>query len=393
MPSVIIVGGGMAGCGAALRLAEAGYAVTFLEGRGELLLGSSGATPCRVGLGFHYPDKSTAIRALKNAVRFVRAYKNVGIQLRVGEDKPLDHPLRRGHYYITKDSQFSVEHVLSLYDGLKEAYADLIKENPENEVFGPAENFYKVLWKESDETAKEQQDALSDLVSHDKVACALETAEHSLNWSAFQSYFIDKIMHHPNIRVLLNTEVKEITPDRQQHCYVVKTKAGEETADFVINSSWYNIEALNKTAGVKVDPENRTLRVKVIIKIKLPEALLDKPSAFFCFGPHCSLTNTGDGYGWLSYEPVTNIGASNKLNLDPELKALVEGHVTDAQKEEFGRKIIAGASQYIPELSQAEYKATKIGVVRTLGKKAPINDPNSAIHNRDYLGVQAELLG
>ena len=245
MPSVIIVGGGMAGCGAALRLAEAGYAVTFLEGRGELLLGSSGATPCRVGLGFHYPDKSTAIRALKNAVRFVRAYKNVGIQLRVGEDKPLDHPLRRGHYYITKDSQFSVEHVLSLYDGLKEAYADLIKENPENEVFGPAENFYKVLWKESDETAKEQQDALSDLVSHDKVACALETAEHSLNWSAFQSYFIDKIMHHPNIRVLLNTEVKEITPDRQQHCYVVKTKAGEETADFVINSS---LILFNKTS-------------------------------------------------------------------------------------------------------------------------------------------------
>ncbi len=393
--NIVVVGGGIAGCGAALRLADLGYKVTLIENRGSLLSGSSDDTPCRAGLGFHYPDKNTAVSALKNAVRFIKEYKDLGFNLRVGEDKPLAHPLRRGHYYVVKDSQFEVDTVLALYEEIKKAYAKLIEEDPANEVFGPAEDFYRVLWRNEEGDVPAEHDALVPLLNLYKIACGIETAEHTLNWPVFKSYLVDEVTHHPNITVQLNTQVNEILPHGLGYKINFEENAElkNKKCDFVINSAWENIEKLNKTAGVEVHPEDRVLRVKVICQIKLPEELRDKPSAFFCFGPHCSLTNTGDGYGWLSFEPVTNIKATNCLTLDPELALLVQGLATDEQKRNYGERIIDGAAKYLHALQKAEYVSARIGVVRTLGNAAPITDAASPIHHRDYLAVQTALFG
>src|SRR3990167_2850430 len=398
---ITIVGGGIAGCSAALKLAELSddYKIRLVDSRSELLAGSSDDTPCRIGLGFHYIDSATALRYLRNSVRFVRTYKNLDFPLRVAEGERIDHPRRRGRYFITRDSLFPPAEILRVYDLLKAEYQSLVDEDPENAVFGPPADFYRIL--EKREYAGE--------VTDERVAVGIETAEHILDWPRFKEYLISQVKSHPNIEVALGTEVLGISRSGLSQFELrtkkVATEAGEEEetekTDFIVNCSWYNIEKLNKTAGIPAEPEKRTHRVKIIIEVDLPPALHDSHSMFFCFGPHCSLTNIGNGKGWLSYEPVTNIAATSSLILPAELEALVSGApVSEELKRTLGQRIINGAAEYMPALIGAIYRSAKIGVVRTQVSSEPaqtlvdglISSPESAIHRRDHLCVKSSWL-
>ena len=61
MAQVVIIGGGIGGCMAALALAQAGCKVLLLEKNADLLSGTSNMTPGRMGLGFHYTHAETGL--------------------------------------------------------------------------------------------------------------------------------------------------------------------------------------------------------------------------------------------------------------------------------------------------------------------------------------------
>lgn len=404
--TICIIGGGIAGCSAAVKLADEGYKVILLESRSSLLAGSSDDTPCRLGLGFHYPDLKTAIRYLQDTINFVRTYKDVVPDLRVGIDNIKDQllsPLCRGRYFITQNSLFEEEEIFAVYRKLKEEYARLVSLDPANAVFGPPEKFYTRL----------AVSAYADVVNLDEVYLAIETAEQTLNWPAFKAYLINRISQHPNIDVRYNAEVTKIVPDDHQlnkfsvhYKNATNLNSLPSTADAVlddeiaaveanitINSAWNNIDAINKESGIPVDLNSRTHRVKVIIEVQLPESLKNANSMFFCFGPHCSLTNVDNGKGWLTYEPVTNIHSSNELLLPSELERLVQGLATPEEKEDYGKKILAGAEQYIPLLKDAKSLNAKFGVVITPGSNADITSKESPIHIRNELGIRVHGYG
>jgi glycine/D-amino acid oxidase-like deaminating enzyme len=77
MKTIIIIGGGIAGCTTALELAKNNNPETeiiILEQSPEILQGTSARTPGRMGLGYHYFDAETAKTYMENTIHFMTEY-------------------------------------------------------------------------------------------------------------------------------------------------------------------------------------------------------------------------------------------------------------------------------------------------------------------------------
>ncbi len=403
---VAIIGGGLAGCLAAIELANKGKSVCLIEAKETLLDGTSNVTPARMGLGFHYIHKETGIVYLRSTIEFVKKYKASVHPLMVGGHEEESHPLRRGRYFITKDSLFGKEEILDTYIELKKEYMRLCKEDSSNRVFGDPEYFFTIL-----NPSEYEGD-----VSEEKVACGVETAEHLLNWPIFKKFVLSEIAGSKNIEVLTCEEVRKTgfdidTNNHALFCY--NKNMGilniEVLAPFVVNSTWENVEEITKIAGFRpvemknkgagkksLESKDRTNRLKILVEVVLPESLKNAHSMFFCMGPHCMFSNLGDGRGMLTYAPVTNFIQSSEIlvprdiafflslngeeNLSGSLLEMVTG---------YGHKIVLGVSQYIPEMRNAQLLSVRFGIVVTKGS-VDIFDHNSDFHIKNDNGIMSD---
>ena len=395
----VVIGGGVGGCCTALELSDAGFTVEIVEKELDLMKRSSDATPGRMGLGFHYSDLSTACFYLHATVRFTRLFGH----FRDAVEKPLNHPLRRGRYFILKSSKVPPDYILEIYEGIRQEYTKLVIEDPKNEVYGPPDKLFRLM---------DPKEFAGD-VPPEIVEYGVETAEELLDWVGFREHILQKINERRcvnQIQVHLATEVKRIHRLRDNtysiDC-VARTK-GKRSASFqfslvtgrLVNSTWQNIAALNTTCGLRAAP--RLNRVKAIATIQLPPEMEDTPSMFFCMGPHCMFSNKGRGIGMITYAPVTNIGFSTSEIMPLKLESILSNLTADEKKRAYGESILKGASRYIPKLAAAKILKVETGVVQTylkgdhfqydfvMGDTDFIHDPSSParIHCRDYSGIE-----
>lgn len=382
--SVAVIGGGVAGLSAADLLAREGYQVTVYEGRSELLAGTSDATPCRLGVGFHYPDEETSLQCLRVSLNLIKNYPHY----KFGADNPKTKHLQRSRYFIVKDSQFPKEKILSAWKKIQNEYTRLVNCDPSNAVFGPPENFIVYL---------KPEDYIND-IEPSKVELAVETAECFLNWPLYKKELTDAIFGNPNINVELNSEVVDAKQNEDGSFKLLlksnKThKTTESVFPSIVNASWQNIEALDIKAGFQISKEHTpTNRIKVMIEVALPKELSDLKSMFFCFGAHGAFTNLGNGRGFITYEPVTNIVCEKGPYISENSQRYLMGQVEEHEKEEFGRRIIEGLSNYIPAIKKAKFISARFGNVKTYGD-INLNHPESAHHKRRELGVRALKIG
>ncbi len=377
----IVIGGGVAGVGTALELANAGYQVTLLESLPTLLSGTSNRIPCRLGLGFHYVDSETALKNLEAALLFMKAYPN----FRVAEKLPATHHLKRCRYYIVENSYFSQEQILATFGQLKNTYQLACDADPNLKVFGEPENFFKVL----------KPEEYSNIVAEEKIMLGIETAECLLNWPKFKIFLINQLMQHTKINIMLNTSATCIESNFRDGVFLYRVSCQQEDntkieleSNFVVNCAWHNIEKLNMSLGSSASKQKRILRLKAMAKIKLPESLYNMHSALFCFGPHAGISNLGNGFAFLTYEPVTNMVTTDSVAL-PELleKKLDKLQYTLNERAAIGQAIVDGAVQYIPELKFAEVVDVDFGIVRNQGD-GNIYLKDSEIHRRRETGVE-----
>ncbi len=94
-----------------------------------------------MGHGFHYVHPNTAMMYLRASIQVQRAYPDF---LR-GQEKPFKHPIRHGRYLLQKIQIIHQKKFLHTYQLLQEEYQRLVDEDPENEVFGPPKDFFRVL--------------------------------------------------------------------------------------------------------------------------------------------------------------------------------------------------------------------------------------------------------
>jgi len=393
-----IIGGGLAGCLAAIELANKDYKVCLIEAKDGLLEGTSSVTPGRMGLGFHYIHKETAIVYLHSTIQFVKKYKDLVHPLMIGGDKAEDHPLRRGRYFITEDSLFPKEEILETYAELQKEYRRLCEEDISNQVFGDPDLFFQIL-----DPSEYEYDV------SDKIVCGVETPEHLLNWFPFKRFILNEIEKNRNIEVFTSEEVRKVGFDAENSrhvlfCYSKESKQlnYEIYSPFVVNCTWERVEEITQAAGFlpienHVSPRGieRTNRLKILVEVKLPEKLLNAHSMFFCMGPHCMFSNMGDGRGMLTYAPVTNFMQSNAVSVPKDIAHYLElngnDELDDSTMEkvtEYGKRIIKGVSAYIPEMGSAELLSVRFGIVVTRGS-VDIFDHNSDFHIRNYNGIIA----
>ncbi|MDQ2993325.1 MAG: FAD-dependent oxidoreductase [Pseudomonadota bacterium] len=424
---VAVMGAGMGGVMTALILADAGWQVTLLESADSILSKSSAQTPGRIGLGFHYADPRTAEMLLRTSIDFIRQFPN----FLIAQDRSQGDPLRHGRYYITNDSVFSVEQIMSTYERLKVTYTTMVKEDPQNAVFGHPDLFYRILYEEE----------YSKVVNSKRVVKGIETCEHLLDWSKFRTFLCQKIETHPNIRLITKAFITKLARTEQAKFVLTYSADAINTArpfndvitPYVVNCTWQNSESLDVQLGLKLPEDiDRTNRVKAIATVKLPESLSNMHHAFFLVGEHCMVSNMGGGEAKMTFAPVTNVISCAGLKIPPAWGRLVDHHYFHSDIDElmpgigeylakkpssrsslsnelkqyistipranwdmqlllklyFGEQIKMGVAQdYIPEMQNAEVLAVNFGVVKTQGDVDQKNK-NSRVHIRDYYGVE-----
>ena len=241
--TVVIIGGGVGGCCTALELARTGkFNIHFLEKNQELMRETSDATPGRLGLGFHYADKNTALYYLHVTLDFLRSYGR--FRQEIGRQQ--SHPLRRGRYFIMKDSTVPCRDILETFEAIKEEYSKMVKEDPSYEVVGPPANIFRIL---------EPHEFEAD-VEIGKVHMGIETAEEFLDWPRMREYIVQQLEQHKDtVRVRRYTKALSITTS-DYGGYVVDSvnvfqgNMVRVSTDIIVNASWYNISKFNKMLGV-----------------------------------------------------------------------------------------------------------------------------------------------
>jgi hypothetical protein len=392
---IAVIGSGVGGLIAALEFAEDGKKVIVIERKQYLLDGASSVTPGRMGLGFHYVHEDTAITYLRSTIEFVKKYKKEVPMLRIGEQFSEEHFLRRGRYFIAKDSLFSKEQIFDTYAAIQNEYRRLCEESSENQVFGLPENLFRIL----------DQSEYSDKVNLDQVVCGIETAEQLLDWPSFRLFLIEKISNEKKITILTNCEIDSISfdPETQRHILIGNGQGEQDQffynihSDFVINATWEYVQEITNRAGfiTSVSKEKeRTNRLKILVEVALPESLKNANSMFFCMGPHCMFSNMGDGRGLLTYAPVTNFMDDSAITMPDDMVRYLNANGSDQvqdkmarESKEYGVKIINGVSKYIPEMNNAKLMTVRFGVVITKGN-VNIFDHNSPFHQRNYSGIE-----
>ena len=380
---VVIVGGGAAGCGSAIALAESGWKVSLFE-KNTLLSGTSSKTAGRLGLGFHYMDLQTSEMLLRASIRFVKTFPG----FRIGETLTWSNSLRHGRYFITNDSLASPTEILHVYESLKQVYANIVNEDSSSMVFGHPDNFYRIL---------EMEEYEND-VNVSNVVLGIETAEHLINWKEFQAHLEHCVKSHENISVCERAELVDAkrlhndTEHRFKLSFNFEKKNVTVYSDYVVNSTWHEIDKLNGLAGFPPYLIPRTNRLKVLLHVRLPNSMLNFHSMFFCIGAFCMLANLGDGTALVSYAPVTNINMSTEVSVSTDTFRLLTEGPSEKESLLLSDGIRRGAATFIPGLENAEVLGLNFGIVQTLGA-VNLHDANSPFHKRAYFGVRSESAG
>lgn len=387
---VAILGAGAGGTATAIELARRGFLVDLFDKNSDILLGSSNATPGRAGHGFHYIHAETGILYLDATLEIVKEFPGCLL----GAGRAEDHFLRHGLYFIMKEAKdlaaedhefaslFPVQNILDTYSQLKTAYQEKIASDPELCFFGDPEQFYRIA----------NLADFAEVVDISKVAVVVDTREELLNWPLVREKLCHQVNIHPNIAVHKKSYVKNAHYDANTHGFVIETNKKKYNVDYVINATWENVEYLSNRMGFHVQHENRTVRLKCIIKVILPDLLKHKSSMFFCMGAHCMFSNMGDGTAMVTYAPITNIRSSTDIKISAEIQSFLNGEASTIKKMALAKKILDGISKYIPVMADATIRDVGFGIIKTIGD-VDIFDPNSRFHHRDYLGVTPRQIG
>ncbi len=397
---IAVFGGGAGGVGAALELAmlHKDWNIYLFESKSDLLLGSSNATPGRAGHGYHYIHAETGKMYLEATINVVRRYPDCLL----GDGLPESHYLRHGLYFIMKQKQdlkeedvefaciFPKKDILETYQELKEYYRKLVTKDSKNKVFGEPDDFFII----------DDLNKYSHIVDCSKTDTVINTREELINWSKLRSILTKGIEQYPNIRVYCNTKIKNPRYSLDGRGFLFDANGKSVYADYVINSTWEQLEYLNNQLECSNDQMEcskvfRTNRLKAIATVQLPDSLTKAPSMFFCMGPHAMFSNMGNGTGMITYAPETNVKSSTALIPEEDIQQYLNQPRSERVKlqgKELGDKIVKGISKYINLMELATLIDIKFGIIKTLGK-VDIYDPNSQFHRRDDYGVSEERMG
>lgn len=381
MAKITIIGGGIAGCTTAIGLGKQGHEVVILERDLDILQGTSARTPGRMGLGYHYFDSDTAKFYMTNTIEFMKKYSDCFLG---DESTPY---LRDGRYFIMKDSLIGLQELMASYDMISYHFEQMCRSDSSNDIFHDY-HLHRSMKPEEFEND----------VNIDKVAFAIETKERLLDWNKYEARLKGEISEL-KIPIKTGFEVSAAVRTEDGKFQLLSKDKESETADYVINCSWQNIDKINETAGIgdaktkKDDPDKSvTSRLKLLAEVELPESLREKHSMFFCVGLYAMFSNLGNGIGRITYAPVTNFGVTTDSQMPEQFERWLNRGLAPEEELEYGQKIIEGVAEYIPAMKDAKLLCVIPGIVKSKGA-VKLDDRESPFHKRNYDGVEEQQIG
>lgn len=206
---VVVVGGGLFGCYAALYVAGKGARVALLEKETRLIQKASLVNQARLHGGYHYPRSlATAALSDEHKARFTREHQAFVNQ--------------------TFEQFYAIDRFGSFTDAAQ------------------FERFCQYL-----EIPCERVEA-HDLFNYKRLEALYRTVEHSFDPVQIGQYYRKKVNEHPNIQVLTNTRLLEA--DIQSGHWLLQMRRETEVrsllSPIVINATYAASNAVNRLFGV-----------------------------------------------------------------------------------------------------------------------------------------------
>ncbi len=371
-----ILGGGLAGCCAALALAKRGMRVDLFEAAPQLMQGASLHNEGKLHLGYVYaadPHFQTHSLMARGSLSFLPILEDI-----TGTPARLFRRSNPFIYGIPADSLLSVEAISGHFRSVDSTISALFEERPELKG-------QDLIPRAAPLSSKR----LAELFRSDAVRGAFQTGEYSLDTEQVAGVVSGCVRAHANIRAHTNHVVERAEPTVGGN-YAIHTRCGTERHiyryPFIVNCLWGDRLRLDESVGIR--PSRAWLmRYKVAITLRRDRhdrLLRSIPSTTLILGPYGDVVNHGDGKVYVSWYPVCKLGETSGNDCDS-----LYATASKLNQELLIHESLGALSRYMPALEslmRGNISANVGGGVIFAWGSTDISDIESGLHQRYSIG-------
>ncbi|NNN43797.1 MULTISPECIES: FAD-dependent oxidoreductase [Vibrio] len=404
VPSVAIIGGGIAGSTAAIHLGERGVNVTLLEKNAGLV---DGPPICHLHAGgnlYREISLTQCIELLRQSIETIRLYPHTLNKRPTVIAVPHSDP---GH----------PQDLLPRLEVIRTAYQQLVAEDPRNQILGQPKHYYRLY----------QQEELAQLAKLTQPHCPqtldewlIPFAQHAdlaqlkypviavqeYGWSVFRlaASATLTLEHLDNCQVFTHsTLINSAFIDNQWHL-TYRDSSGEThalTCDYLINACGYETGTVD---DLTANPRQRLVEFKAAYVSHWPRCYQAWPEVIF-HGPRgtaqgmAQLTPYADGVFQLHgmTQDITlfkdGLVASSIESSQPRLPDYLQQKMTQGWSAEAvakrTRRAIDHMSQFVPEFTFAEVAGTPLfGAQQIPGQDASLRAADVTFEPNHYARIE-----
>jgi len=275
--TVGIIGGGVSGAVTALQMSNLGIQNLLFEKKENLV---SGPPFCHLHAGGNlYPEipLEECKTLLKQSIEMARLFPN-------SIDK------RPTFIAIPTNEKYSVEFIVNRLKKLKKYYEQLICEDPQNEIIGPIDEYFKVYNEDDITELANTKTKAKPLTSDDWMRNAIEIVDTSnlktpiilvqeYGWNFFrlaaQAHIALKESKYCSLKT--DTTIKSIEDvsrdENINYNWLVRTEKETFKIDYLVNSAGYKNSELEKYLNLRED-KHVEFKASYISKWKSPHGLI-----------------------------------------------------------------------------------------------------------------------
>ena len=374
--SIVILGAGLQGCGIALELAHRGHQVTLVDQDTLPMNRASLRNEGKIHLGLIYAaDTSfaTAQLQLRGALSFHNLLKRWCGE--AADAIPLSTPF---DYLVAGDSVLSSDQLSAHYERLDVSYRELVGNDSSLTYMGQLPDRLYAL-RTSAQAARH--------FNMDNLAAVFQTAERAVDTEALAEVIRRAVLGNGNIQFLGGRRGCSI--DRISSGFRTEGTSADGTwsidSEQVVNATWEGRFALDQAAGIDVLP-GWLHRLKYRVIAKLPQQLLNAPSATMVLGRYGDVVVRPNGTAYLSWYPTGIRGWSHALAPPEDWDGPCRGEPDAQIAREVAEAALKNIEAWYPGIAQSTPLIVDAGAIVAYGK-TDVDDSSSGLHDRTRVGV------
>lgn len=355
-----ILGAGLAGCSAALELANAGGKVTLIDRAIRPMTAASRHNEGKLHLGYIYaadPDRRTHEIMARGSLTFLPEVARL-----TGTPQAMQVLSKPFTYIVPEDSQIPADTLWQHMEAVDDCIARLggtlpcsIRTRPDRlrETYGPT------------------------------VTAGFDTPEIAVDPGRLSDIVSAAVLAHPNITFLCAT-LREVQQEAHGG-YTLRLRQSDETvtltAPRVINALWSDRLRVDAMVGL-TSPHRWSRRWKATVMIDAPPGAVDLPPTTAMVGPYGDFVLYGRSRVYVSWYPVCRLSMQ-----------LLGGEVQrgEADEETIRRKSLDALAVLVPGVAALHSfkESTHIGggFIMAVGE-TDIDQTASGLHARHQIGVE-----